>query len=111
MLDLTALNANLYQIKMADSNTLTLKRPTQALYQSIIKIGELAKGEIDEGIINQAMEIFARVLNRNTDNKSFSLGELEKEYDFTVALMVISDYMKYYAEEIANTVNFQPAQQ
>lgn len=110
MLDLAALNAHLYQIKMADGVTLTLKRPTQALYQYIIKIGELTKGDVDEGIINQAMEIFAAILNRNTQDVTFSLGELEKEYDFTVALMVISDYMKYYAEEIANKVNFQPAQ-
>ena len=111
MLDLTAINAHLYQIKMADGETLTLKRPTQALYQSIIKIGEMSKGDVDEGIIDTAMEIFCEILNRNTNNKSFTLGELEGEYDFTVALMVISDYMKYYAEEIANKVNFQPAQQ
>ena len=110
MLDLAALNANLYQIKMADGETLTLKRPTQALFESIIKIGELSKNSTDSKVMEQVMEIFCRILNRNTDNKSFTLGELQDDYDFTVALMVIGDYMKYYADEITAKVNFQVAQ-
>ena len=110
MLDLTAINANLYQIKMADGETLTLKRPTQALFESIIKIGELSKNSTDSKVMEQVMEIFCRILNRNTDNKSFTLGELQDDYDFTVALMVIGDYMKYYADEITAKVNFQLAQ-
>lgn len=110
MLDLAALNANLYQIKMADGETLTLKRPTQALFESIIKIGELSKNSTDSKVMEQVMEIFCRILNRNTDNKSFTLGELQDDYDFTVALMVIGDYMKYYADEITAKVNFQLAQ-
>ena len=110
MLDLTAINANLYQIKMADGETLTLKRPTQALFESIIKISELSKNSTDSKVMEQVMEIFCRILNRNTDNKSFTLGELQDDYDFTVALMVIGDYMKYYADEITAKVNFQLAQ-
>ncbi|VWM13236.1 Uncharacterised protein [Collinsella intestinalis] len=110
MLDLTAINANLYQIKMADGETLTLKRPTQALFESIIKIGELSKNSTDSKVMEQVMEIFCRILNRNTSNKSFTLGELQDDYDFTVALMVIGDYMKYYADEITAKVNFQVAQ-
>lgn len=110
MLDLTAINANLYQIKMADGETLTLKRPTQALFESIIKIGELSKNSTDSKVMEQVMEIFCRILNRNTSNKSFTLGELQDDYDFTVALMVIGDYMKYYADEITAKVNFQLAQ-
>lgn len=110
MLDLAALNANLYQIKMADGETLTLKRPTQALFESIIKIGELSKNSTDSKVMEQVMEIFCRILNRNTSNKSFTLGELQDDYDFTVALMVIGDYMKYYADEITAKVNFQVAQ-
>lgn len=110
MLDLTAINANLYQIKMADGETLTLKRPTQALFESIIKIGELSKSSTDSKVMEQVMEIFCRILNRNTSNKSFTLGELQDDYDFTVALMVIGDYMKYYADEITAKVNFQVAQ-
>ena len=110
MLDLTAINANLYQIKMADGETLTLKRPTQALFESIIKIGELSKKSTDSKVMEQVMEIFCRILNRNTSNKSFTLGELQDDYDFTVALMVIGDYMKYYADEITAKVNFQVAQ-
>lgn len=110
MLDLTAINANLYQIKMADGETLTLKRPTQALFESIIKISELSKNSTDSKVMEQVMEIFCRILNRNTSNKSFTLGELQDDYDFTVALMVIGDYMKYYADEITAKVNFQLAQ-
>lgn len=110
MLDLTAINANLYQIKMADGETLTLKRPTQALFESIIKIGELSKNSTDSKVMEQVMEIFCRILNRNTSDKSFTLGELQDDYDFTVALMVIGDYMKYYADEITAKVNFQVAQ-
>ena len=110
MLDLTAINANLYQIKMADGEIITLKRPTQALFESIIKIGELSKNSTDSKVMEQVMEIFCRILNRNTSNKSFTLGELQDDYDFTVALMVIGDYMKYYADEITAKVNFQVAQ-
>ena len=54
--------------------------------------------------------MFLRILNRNTSGRIFKLKELEEDYDFTIAMMVMSDYMKYYATEIKNRVNFQVVQ-
>lgn len=112
MLDLSTVCAKLYQIKMADGTVLELKRPTQALYTTILQLADKAKTDnADMQLIDAAMEVFVRILNRNTEGIEFTREELESDYDFTVALMVMGDYMKFYAEEIKNTVNFQVAQQ
>ena len=110
MLDLTALSGELYEIKLMDGEVYQLKRPTQALYETIIRIGEEAKGGDSSKVLKEAMDVFLRILNRNTSGRIFKLKELEEDYDFTIAMMVMSDYMKYYATEIKHRVNFQVVQ-
>lgn len=111
MLDLTALCGTLYEIKLADGQVYQLKRPTQALYETIIKIGEKAKEEDGSlSVLSDAMDVFVQILNRNTNGRKFTKKELQEDYDFTIAMMVMSDYMKFYAEEIQNRANFQVVQ-
>lgn len=111
MLDLTNTFGELYQVKMFDGTVLNIKRPTQALQQSIInlqKAGASAKN-IDK-LMESTMDMFVRVLNRNDAGIEFTVEDMEDEYDYSVALLVIGDYLKYYASEVANKVNFQVVQ-
>lgn len=111
MLDLTTALGTLYQIKMADGEVLNLRRPTQALQQSIVNLQKYGSDadKIEEAM-SGAINIFTRILNRNTESKEFTEEEVAEEYDYTVALMVITDYLKFYAKEVASKVPFQPAQ-
>ena len=111
MLDLTTLCGNLYEIKMADGEVLHLKRPTQGMYQRMIDLGqETNNGENTTAVMEIAMDMFTKIINQNDKGKQFTQEELSKDYNFTIALMVMNDYMTYYANEIGNKVNFQPAQ-
>lgn len=101
MLDLTKLTANLYQVKLLDGTTLSLKRPTQRLYGQLAKLSEV---DSVEGQMVAAMPLFVEVLNNNDQGRTFDLDEVEAEYDFSIALIVIADYLKFYTAEITGEV-------
>lgn len=111
MLDLTALCGSMYEIKLLDGHVYRLRRPTQALYETLLRVGELAKdeGKMDD-VMSETMDILAQVLNRNDEGAEFTREQLEDEYDFSIAMTVIGDYMKFYADEIQSRVNFPAAQ-
>ena len=110
MLDLTVVCGSMYEIKMLDGKILKLKRPTQRLYESIIALGEKTNKDFDSSLLGAAMDLFVEILNRNSEGIAFDRKALEKDYDFSVALLVMNDYMRFYANEIGTNVNFQPAQ-
>lgn len=110
MLDLTEICGQLYEIKLADGNVYKLKRPTQGLYETIVRLGKLTQADNTQELMGECLKVLVRILNRNTEGKEFSLEEVEEDYDFTIAMMVMSDYMKFYANEISNRVNFRDAQ-
>ena len=111
MLDWTAICGSMYEIKLLDGKVYRLRRPTQALYETLLRVGELAKDEDKTGeVMSETIAILAQVLNRNDEGVLFTKEQLEDEYDFTVAMTVIGDYMKYYADEIQSRVNFPAAQ-
>lgn len=110
MLDLAQICGSKYEIKLVDGKVYKLNRPTQKLYEQIVAIGKLANEDANEEMIAQSMNIFTAILNRNDEGKVFTVEDVEADYDFTVAIMVVGDYMKYYADEITNRVNFQVAQ-
>lgn len=111
MLDLTTAFGELYQVKLIDGTVLDLKRPTQALQESIIKLQMMAENSNDTSkVLEATMDIFRRVLNRNTQGEDFTLKGIKEDYDYTIALMVIADYLKYYADEVSKSVNFRAVQ-
>lgn len=111
MLDLSAICGSLYEIKLADGHIYKLNRPTQGLYETIIKLGSYtSEDEFNLELMEKCVDVLTQILNRNTEGKVFTREEVEADYDFTVAMVVMGDYMKYYAEEIKSRVNFQLAQ-
>lgn len=111
MLDLTNAFGELYQVKLFDGTVLNLKRPTQALMNEIINLQKMGAStkNIDK-LMKETMAIFVRVLNRNDDDIEYTVDGIGSDYDYSVALLVIGDYLKYYSQEISNKVNFQVVQ-
>lgn len=112
MLDLTtALKTPLYEIKTMDGEVLELKRPTQALQETILSLGGSNIENLDDDAsIHIMMEIFVRILNRNTAGRVFTFEEVSEEYDVVIAIVVINDYFAYWNKEIAENVNFLVSQ-
>ena len=111
MLDLTTAFDALYQVKLLDGTVLSIKRPTQALQESIMHLQKLGEDASNvDAVFNETMAIFCRILNRNTDGIQFEQEDIEDEYDFSLALLVIGDYFKFYSQEVARKVNFRTAQ-
>lgn len=111
MLDLTAAFSELYEVRLFDGTTLQLKRPTQALQESIMRLQEMGSdAKNSTKIMKETIAIFCRVLNRNTQEITFTQEQLEDDYDYSVALLVIGDYLQFYANEVAQKVNFRTTQ-
>lgn len=113
MLDLTtAFGKNEYEIKLLDGRTLQLKRPTQAIQQTILEILPMVKDKEDEAkAIPLIVELFVRILNRNVNDIEFTNDEIEDEYSLEIMVYVIQDYFIHWNKEIADNVNFQQPQQ
>lgn len=111
MLDLTAAFSELYQVRLFDGTELNLKRPTQALQEAMLRLQKMGEGKkAGEDIMKETMSIFTRVLNRNAEGIEFTQEQLEEEYDYSLALVVIGDYLKFYAKEVAAKVSFHTTQ-
>ncbi|MBM6776021.1 hypothetical protein H7U34_01825 [Collinsella tanakaei] len=111
MLDLTNAFGELYQVKLFDGTVLNLKRPTQALQNAIIGLQKMGGSTKNiEKLMNETMSIFVRVLNRNNEGIEYTVDNIGADYDYSVALLVIGDYLKYYSQEITEKVNFQVVQ-
>lgn len=112
MLDLTtAFQTAPYQIKLFDGSILNLKRPTQALYQSLMDVLPMVSdGDDKMKALPVMMDIFTRILNRNEEGKHFAQDEISDEYDIMIVTYVIRDYFEYWNKEMTEQVNFQSAQ-
>lgn len=112
MLDLAVICGSLYEIKLLDGTVLKLKRPTQEMYETILSLSKSVKKmeDGDMGIIDAVMEVFTAILNRNDKGIKFTKEQLSDDYDFLVAMTVMSDYMKFYSQEIKSKVDFQVVQ-
>ena len=112
MLDLAVICGSLYEIKLLDGTVLKLKRPTQEMYETILSLSKSVKKmeDGDMGIIDAVMEVFTAILNRNDKGLKFTKEQLSDDYDFLVAMTVMSDYMKFYSQEIKSKVDFQVVQ-
>lgn len=111
MLDLTTAFGELYQVKLLDGTVLELRRPTQALQNSILQLQKLGESEKNsELVMKETMGVFCRILNRNAEGIEFTVEGLGDEYDYSIALVVMGDYFRYYNQEVSKVVNFRKAQ-
>lgn len=111
MLDLTTAFSELYEVRLFDGTVLQLKRPTQALQESIMRLQEMGNDAKNSSkIMKETMAILCRVLNRNTQGVTFTQKQLEDDYDYSVALLVIGDYLKFYNKEVMEKISFRTTQ-
>lgn len=111
MLDLTVNNKEYYEIRLVDGTELHLRRPTQSMMQFTLVLKELANNGNDIETMDALTQLFARILNRNIDGKTYKAEELAEEYEFATVSYVIGDYFKYWNKEIEEQVFFQQSQQ
>jgi hypothetical protein len=109
MLDLTNIYANkTYDVKLFDGTEIHLKRPTQAIQENIILLQQYQNQQDKAAEVMKAMmDVFVRILNRNADNRLFTLEEIEEDYDISIAMLVIQDYFAFWSKEVTDNVNFQ----
>jgi uncharacterized protein YdgA (DUF945 family) len=108
MLDLTTtFNNDLYELKLLDGTLLKLKRPTQQMTETLMRL----QGVDNSVAVGSIMGIFVRVLNRNNAGIEYTEEDLAEDYDLTVAMYVVQDYFTYWNNEVAAKVNFLQSQQ
>ena len=112
MLDLTNIYANkTYDVKLFDGTEIHLKRPTQAIQEFLVNLQSININENAKEAMDGVMSVFLRILNRNTDGRTFTLEEVENEYDVTIAMFVIQDYFQFWTKDVESQVDFPQSQQ
>ena len=106
MLDLSKIyKDNYYEVRLIDGTELKLKRPTQAMVEVAMEM--MNDDTNDKEAVKRISQLFARILNRNTDDKVFTREDLIEEYDINIIVYVIKDYFEYWNKEVADKVDFQ----
>ena len=94
MLDLRELKSKApYQIKLENGTILNIKLPTQKLLEKMVEL-ENYKGNTAEAV-EAIYDIVAEIFNNNTNNLSFSSGELKTHSDFAIFSYIIHYYFHY----------------
>lgn len=108
MLDLSLINVP-YELILEDGTELHLKRPTQSLQEAVVSLQPLVANPEKNimKVMDAAIEIFTRILNRNIEGVEFDVKQVKDEYDMTIAMMVVNDYFAYWNNEVKQKVNFR----
>lgn len=105
MLDLASVNNTFYEIKLIDGTLLKLKRPTQAMQNTLFQLKEAG-----DDAMNKLLDLFVRIMNRNNEGISFTSEDFE-DYDIALTTLVIKDYFEFWSKEVMQLVNFQQSQE
>lgn len=113
MLDLSSISGKqYYDVRLLDGTELHIQRPTQAMVEYTLQIQSLAQDDNKQAeTINALAQLFTRILNRNTEGKTFQAEAIAEEYDFQTIGYVIEDYFNFWNSEVNANVNFQQSQQ
>ena len=105
MLDLSKIGKNkYYEVRLIDGTELKLNRPTQRMLQFMLNIQDMAKDNKDMETIKAFNELFAWILNRNTEGKVYKAEQIADEYDFAIIGLLIKDYFSFWNEDTANII-------
>ena len=83
----------LYEIKMPDGTELTLKMPTQAMFQKIMELQDIGKDKPLEAL-DSIYQMTTDILNLNTQGKTYDVEELKSTLDISICVLVIQDYFQ-----------------
>lgn len=112
MLDLSNIGKDkYYEVRLIDGKELKLNRPNQKMIQFLINIQSMANDNKDLETIKAFSELFAWILNRNTEGIVYDSEKLANEYDFSLIGLLIKDYFEFWNEDTAKIVNFPQNQQ
>lgn len=112
MLDLSKIGKDkYYEVRLIDGTELKLNRPTQRMLEFMLTIQDMANDNKDMETIKAFNELFAWILNRNTEGKVYKAEQIADEYDFAIIGLLIKDYFSFWNEDTANIVNFPRNQQ
>ena len=99
MLDLRELKSKApYQIKLENGTILNIKLPTQKLLEKMVEL-ENYKGNTAEAV-EAIYDIVTEIFNNNTNDLSFSFGEIKTDYDFAICSYIIQDYLQEVNEHL-----------
>ncbi len=93
MLDLRELKQKApYQMKLEDGTVLDIKLPPQALLEKMVKL-ENYQGSTQEAI-EAIYDITTDIFNNNTNNLTFTSGDIKDNYDFAICSFILQDYLQ-----------------
>lgn len=83
----------LYEIIMPDGVKLTLKMPTQQMFNHLISIQNMDTSDAI-GAMQEVYGIVTEILNLNTQGKVYDKDEVGAMLDLATCVLVIQDYLQ-----------------
>lgn len=81
----------LYDIVMPDGKKISLKMPTQKLFQQMLGIQNKMDDPI--GVMDAVYDILTEIFNLNIQGIKYQKSQIEEELDLQTAMLVIQDYV------------------
>ena len=95
MIDLS--QKKLYEIKMREGNILHIRKPSQKIYNRLIKMYSDDLDGIDT--LAEFYELIKDILNLNTDNKTYDTDYVTS-FDISTLTLILQDYFTFVNEEL-----------
>lgn len=99
MLDLGKIKQDLYKIKLADGTILKIKKPTQAMLLTMVEFRNADEKE-DIELLGDLYALMLRIFNRNTNDREFSMEDMQEMFALETALIVLKDYMDFSFKQL-----------
>lgn len=83
----------LYEVRMPDGTDLTLKTPTQGMFQKMMGIQNITS-ENPLDALDAVYAIVVEILNLNTQGIAYTKEEVQNALDLGVCVLLIQDYVE-----------------
>lgn len=93
MLDLGKLQQKLYKVKLLDGTILQIPKPSQLLLKKMIDLEKIENKGTD--LLDEINNILLEIFNTNKNGIIYTLEDIEKMFDLSMALVVIKDYINF----------------
>nr|WP_317357249.1 hypothetical protein [uncultured Tyzzerella sp.] len=93
MLDLGKLQQKLYKVKLLDGTILQIPKPSQLLLKKMMDLEKTENKATD--LLYEINNILFEIFNTNKNGIKYTLEDIEKMFDLSIALAVIKDYISF----------------
>lgn len=104
MLDLSAINVTYFDVKLPDETIINIKTPSLRMKNEIVELPSKLQYMNDSQQEKVLSELVSRILSRNTDNRQFTVEQVNNWFPEPVQNYIVNEYA-IFIKNISNQKN------